>query len=70
MQVSVGIAHSLPQEKDLPSGLTQLARLNAAAVFSGEDFHKHTDRLIKRIEDIVGPVSVYRQLLNRWWRPN
>jgi hypothetical protein len=47
---------SMPGVADLPDGLRDLAYLNAAPVDVGRDFRAHMDRLIRSIDEVLGPV--------------
>lgn len=44
----------MPSDGDLPEGLRSLAYRNAAQARPDPDFHTDVDRLIQRLEDIVG----------------
>ena len=45
---------AMPKEADLPDLLTPLAHRNAAQARPDPDFHHDMDRLIRRLEEIVG----------------
>jgi TIR domain len=47
---------SMPGVADLPDGLRDLAYLNAAPLDVGRDFRAHMDRLIRSIDEVLGPV--------------
>ena len=47
----------MPEAKDLPNDLTELAARNATEVSSGRDFDVHTKRLIRSIDRIVAETS-------------
>jgi len=47
---------SMPGVADLPDGLRDFAYLNAAPVDVGRDFRAHMDRLIRSIDEVLGPV--------------
>ena len=46
---------SMPGVADLPDGLRDLAYLNAAPLDVGRDFRAHMDRLIRSIDEVLGP---------------
>lgn len=45
----------MPEPSELPESIRDFAYLNAAEVESGRDFDVHVDRVIKAIEQILGP---------------
>jgi len=47
---------SMPGVADLPDALRDFAYLNAAPIDVGRDFRAHMDRLIRSIDDVLGPV--------------
>src|SRR5262249_49696286 len=47
---------SMPSVADLPDALRDLAYLNAAPVHVGRDFRAHMERLIRSIDEVLGPV--------------
>src|SRR5262245_8502554 len=47
---------SMPSVADLPDALRDLAYLNAAPIDVGRDFRTHMDRLIRSIDDVLGPA--------------
>src|SRR5262245_10774924 len=47
---------SMPGVAVLPDGLRALAYLNAAPVDVGRDFRAHMDRLIRSIDEVIGPA--------------
>jgi TIR domain-containing protein len=49
---------SMPSVADLPDALRDFAYLNAAPIDVGRDFRAHMDRLIRSIDDVLGPVRV------------
>jgi TIR domain-containing protein len=46
---------SMPSTGDLPDALRDLAYLNAAPLDVGRDFRAHMDRLIRSIDEVLGP---------------
>jgi hypothetical protein len=48
----------MPKEKDLPPNLQALAARNAAQARVDPDFHHDMDRLIRRLEEVVGQPDV------------
>jgi TIR domain len=46
---------SMPSTADLPDALRDLAYLNAAPLDVGRDFRAHMDRLIRSIDEVLGP---------------
>jgi TIR domain/AAA ATPase domain len=57
---------SIPGQKDLPVALQAIVGLNAAEVRAGKDLHSHIERLIERVEKILGPAKKSRWRLP--WR--
>ena len=47
----------MPQPGDLPEALEKFCYLNAAVVASGRDFHHQVDRVIRSIDQILGPKT-------------
>jgi serine/threonine protein kinase len=45
---------SMPRPEDLPRELKDLAFLQAAELCSARSYHDHVDRLIRRLEEVVG----------------
>ncbi|MEM9768950.1 MAG: toll/interleukin-1 receptor domain-containing protein [Cyanobacteria bacterium P01_D01_bin.71] len=52
---------NMPNENDLPKGLKSLAHRNAIQVRPDPDFHMDLDRLILRLEEIVGVLELATQ---------
>src|SRR5262249_60236265 len=52
----LGEGASMPGVADLPDALRDFAYLNAAPIDVGRDFRAHMDRLIRSIDDVLGPV--------------
>lgn len=48
---------AMPKGEELPSGLTKLAYRNGTPVRPDPDFHRDMDRLIKGLEEYVGPQA-------------
>jgi hypothetical protein len=48
----------MPEPGDLPESIRDFAYRNAADVESGRDFDIHMDRLIKAVEQIIGPKAL------------
>jgi hypothetical protein len=48
----------LPMASDLPVSLQQLCYRNACEVRPGRDFHSDVNRLIRGIQDVLGPLSI------------
>jgi hypothetical protein len=46
---------AMPSTADLPDALRDLAYLNAAPLDVGRDFRTHMDRLIRSIDEVLGP---------------
>jgi hypothetical protein len=46
---------AMPSTADLPDALRDLAYLNAAPLYVGRDFRAHMDRLIRSIDEVLGP---------------
>jgi len=46
---------TMPSVADLPEGLRDIAYLNAAPLDVGRDFRAHMDRLIRSIDEVLGP---------------
>ncbi len=46
---------TMPKAPDLPVSLQRFAFINAAPVETGRDFHQHVDRLIRSLDQILGP---------------
>ena len=46
---------AMPSTADLPDALRDLAYLNAAPLDVGRDFRAHMDRLIRSIDEVLGP---------------
>jgi hypothetical protein len=46
---------TMPSTADLPDALRDLAYLNAAPIDVGRDFRAHMDRLIRSIDEVLGP---------------
>lgn len=46
---------SMPKPEELPDAIQQFAYHNAATVDAGRDFHQHMDRLIRSMDQLVGP---------------
>src|SRR5712671_3722474 len=46
---------TMPSTADLPDALCDLAYLNAAPLDVGRDFRAHMDRLIRSIDEVLGP---------------
>ena len=55
----------MPRGEELPDSIRQLAKLNYAEIFSGQDFNGRVADLIKQIEQTVGPVGTLSRLFNR-----
>jgi hypothetical protein len=51
----------MPRSVDLPPSLQELSARNAVVLDSGRDFHLHTDRLIRGLENLVAAVSATPQ---------
>ena len=47
---------TMPSTADLPDALRDLAYLNAAPLDVGRDFRAHMDRLIRSIDEVLGPT--------------
>lgn len=47
----------MPAERDLPPGMSAFAFINAAHVDSGRDFNAHMERLIRALENSIGPAK-------------
>ncbi len=51
---------AMPSTADLPEALRDLAYLNAAPLDVGRDFRTHMDRLIRSIDEVLGPARAAR----------
>jgi hypothetical protein len=57
----------MPQPGELPETLRNFSYHNAVSIDAGQDFHPHMERLIRKMDEILGPRTFTAALEPRTW---